>query len=165
MARILSTDWIPRYEDAGYDNLIESLAPQGLEHAAFLEAINAAGAQPEMNLAMLMQYVSDRKVAGALVGVEVRGEAYPQAHQRPDAPTGLGGDADGVWFSTPSTNIDESDTLVYWYINGELVASERQDVTSNRSAPAAVIDALESGDVVQVAVVGDAVGWWARIEV
>jgi hypothetical protein len=43
MPRILSTDWVSRYEDAGYDALIESLAPQSLKTAEFLEALNDAG--------------------------------------------------------------------------------------------------------------------------
>jgi len=114
---------------------------------------------------MLLKYIIDRKAADALETIEVRGAAYPDHTTRPNAPTGLGGDIDGIWFSAPNTNTGQNSTLIYWYINGELTASEHQDITTNRSAPDAVLQALESGDVVQVAVVDNVVGWWARIEV
>jgi hypothetical protein len=165
MARILSTDWVCRYEDAGYDALIESLAPQGLEIAEFLEALNDAGSQPPMTEEMFLKYVIDRKASGRLETVDVRGASFPQHTDRPDAPTGLGGDADGVFFSSPTENLGEGITTIYWYVNGEKVASTSQDISSNRASPQAVADAAEAGDVIQIALVGDAVGWWARIEV
>jgi hypothetical protein len=165
MAKILSTDWVPRYEDAGYDALIESLAPQGLEMAEFLEALSDAGSQPDLTEEMILKYIIDRKAAGGLETVDVRGASFPQHTSRPAAPTGLGGDADGVWFSAPTENLGGESTTIYWYVNGEKVASTSQDIRSNRASPQAVADAAEAGDVIQIALVGDAVGWWARIEV
>jgi hypothetical protein len=165
MAKILSTDWVPRYEDAGYDALIESLAPQSLKMDAFLAALNDAGSQPAMTDGMLLKYIIDRKAAGGLETIDVRDASFPQHTDRPDAPTGLGGDADGVFFSSPTENLGEGITTIYWYVNGEKVASTSQDISSNRASPQAVADAAEAGDVIQIALVGDAVGWWARIEV
>jgi len=165
MARILSSDWVPRFEDAGYDAILTSLAPRGLEHKAFLEAVNASGSQAEMNMAMLMQYIIDRKASGELETISVYGEGFPAANRRTAAPTGLGGDIGGVWFSGPTENLGDEDTLVYWYVNGELIVSERMDIRSNRSAPAAVLAAASEGDVIQVCLVDDVVGWWARIGV
>lgn len=163
MARILSTDWVPRFEDAGYDELIEGLAVEGLEHEDFLTRLNAAGSQPDMSLEMLMKYVIDRKAAGALGTVDVRGAPYPAHTPRPEAPTGLGGALDGVWFSGPTKNLgDDETTALYWYVNGSMREATQQDVRSNRSGPAL---ALKKGDIVQVAIVDGAVGWWARLEV
>jgi hypothetical protein len=156
---------VSRYEDAGYDALIESLAPQGLEMVEFLTALNDAGSQAEMTEEMLLKYIIDRKAAGGLETIDVRGASFPQHTDRPDAPTGLGGDADGVWFSAPTENLGEGETTIYWYVNGEKITSTSQDISSNRASPQAVADAAEVGDVVQVALVGDAVGWWARVEV
>ncbi len=51
--RIISNDWGCRYEDAGYDVLITSLAPQMLEQEAFLTALNAAGTQAPMTGAVV----------------------------------------------------------------------------------------------------------------
>jgi hypothetical protein len=165
MIKILSTDWVPRYEDAGYDGLIESLAPQGLEMEAFLAALNDAGSQPDLSEEMLLKYIIDRKAAGGLETVDVRGADFPQHTTRPAAPTGLGGDVSGVYFSAPDENLVEDSTTIYWYVNGEKVASTSQDISANRASPQAVADKANSGDVVQIALVGDAVGWWARIAV
>jgi len=164
MARILSTDWVPGYQDAGYDELIESLSVEGLEDEAFLARLNEAGSQPAMSLEMLLKYVIDRKAAGGLGTVDIRGAAYPSHTVRAAAPTGLGGDADGVWFSGPTKNADTEGqtTALNWYINGELVSAARQDVRTDRSAPGL---SLAKGNVVQVCLADDAVGWWARIEV
>jgi hypothetical protein len=164
MARILSTDWVPRYEDAGYDALIEALAVEGLESDEFLSRLNEAGSQPDMSLEMLMKYIIDRKAAGALGNVDVRGAAYPQHTERPAAPTGLGGSTDGVWFSGPEKNRDAEaeTTTLYWYVNGSLKATTQQDVRSNRSGPEL---SMAKGDVVQVAVVDGVIGWWARLGV
>ncbi len=107
MIRVLSTDWVCRYEDAGYDALIASLAPQGLEMAEFLAALNDAGSQPPMTENMFLKYAIDRKVAGSLETIDVRGASFPQHTSRPDAPTGLGGDASGVYFSAPTENLEE----------------------------------------------------------
>jgi hypothetical protein len=114
---------------------------------------------------MLLKYIIDRKAAGGLETVDVRGTSFPQHTDRPTAPTGLGGDADGVFFSSPTENLGEGITTIYWYVNGEKVASTSQDISSNRASPQAVADAAEAADVIQIALVGDAVGWWARIEV
>jgi hypothetical protein len=165
MAKILSTDWVCRYEDAGYDALIVSLAPQSLDMTEFLAALNDAGSQAEMTEGMLLKYIIDRKVAGGLETIDVRDASFPQHTDRPDAPTGLGGDADGVYFSAPTENLGEGETTIYWYVGGQKVASTSQDISSNRASPQAVADAVSAGDVVQIALVGDAVGWWARIEV
>ncbi len=163
--KILSTDWVCRYEDAGYDVLIESLAPQGLEMAEFLAALNDAGSQPAMTQDMLLKYIIDRKAAGALETIDVRGASFPQHTARPAAPTGLGGDASGVYFSAPVENLGEGSTTIYWYVNGQQVASTSQDISSNRASPPEVAAAASTGDVVQIALVDDGVGWWARIEV
>jgi len=164
MARILSTDWVARYQDAGYDGLIASLAVEGLEHDAFLVRLNEAGSQPEMSLEMLLKYVIDRKAAGELGTVDIRGAAYPAHTARAPAPTGLGGDVGGVWFSGPTKNADTQGetTALNWYVNGELISATRQDIRSNCSAPGL---SLAKGDVVQVCLADNVVGWWARIEV
>jgi len=165
MAKILSTDWVPRYKDAGYDALIESLAPQGLGMDEFLTALNDDGSQAAMTEDMFLKYVIDRKVAGELETVDVRGASFPQHSDRPDAPTGLGGDADGVWFSAPTENLGETATTLYWYVNGQKVASTSQDISTNRASPPEVADTATSGDIIQVSLVSNNVGWWARIEV
>lgn len=165
MIRILSIDWAPRYEDAGYDALIESLAPQGLEMSDFLTALNAAGSQANLTEDMFLKYVIDRKAADSLETVDVRGASFPPHTNRPDAPTGLGGDVDGVFFSAPTENLGEEETTIYWYINGQKVAGTSQDISTNRASPQAVADAAQTGDVVQIALVGDGVGWWGRIVV
>jgi len=163
MAKILSTDWVPRYQDAGYDVLIESLSVEGLEDEAFLTRLNEAGSQPAMSLDMLLKYVIDRKAAGALSTIDIRGAAYPTHTVRAAAPIGIGGDAGGVWFSDPQANLNEDETTTLnWYVNGELTSTGRQDIRTDRSAPGLV---LAKSDVVQVCVVDGAVGWWARKKV
>lgn len=158
--RIVSTDWIPRCADAGYDAIIESLAPQGLDGEAFVAALNQAGSQPDFNTAMVITYISDRQVANALQSVEVAdfGELPPYT-LRYGAPGGLGTDGSGVWFGQPATGAE----WVRWYVNGQLRAREQRDLAADRYMLLATIGAV-AGDVVQIAIeAGGVVGWWARI--
>lgn len=160
--RIVSIDWVSRCEDANYDALIESLAPQGLDGPSFVYELNLAGSQPPFNEAMLVEYISDRQGAGALNSVEVQDfGALPAPTSRYAAPTGLGEDGSGVWFSTPDSGIE----WVRWYVNGALAARESRDLSSNRSQTLAAIGAV-SGDVVQICIEsGGVIGWWERIEI
>jgi hypothetical protein len=166
MIQIVSVDWVPRLADAGYDALIVSLAPVGLEIGEFLALLNESGSQYDINSTMLIRYIVDRQEAGALSGVEVLGTDLPAALSRPVAPSGIGVDATALWFSGPTENLDGgSDTEVRFYVNGTLALTRRLDLATNRSVALADLGSPTTGDVVQVALVDAAgvVGWWARV--
>lgn len=165
MSRIVSivtdSDWVARYQDAGYDALISSIAARSLTDDVFVELLNLIGSQPALIWPMLLMYIADRQGAGALAGIQVWGESPPMAQERLDAPTGLGSDANGVWFSTPDTGT----AMVRWYVNGALKIRREHDLSVNRSATLAELGAV-AGNVVQIAVEdAGVVGWWARIVV
>lgn len=160
--RIVSTEWPVLYQDAGYDALITSLAPQMLMQAEFLAALNAAGSQPAMTLSMLLRYIAERQAAGRLRTVEVHsGTLPPVPAQRPDAPEGIGQDASTIWFTTPDEGVYDIAVL----INGELRKTfDNVDVAANRSVPKAALAPLTAGDVVQISLKDGRVwGWIGRI--
>lgn len=164
MSRVVSivtdSDWIARYQDAGYDALIASVAGRCLADDAFIELMNLIGSQPAITWPMLLMYLADRQGAGALAGVQVWGESLPVAQSRPAAPSGLGSAEWGVWFSSPDTGT----AVVRWYVNGALKIRREQDLSVNRSATLSELGA-SSGAVVQIAIEDGAgvVGWWARV--
>lgn len=165
MTTILKTDWCSRYQDAGCDQKIETLAILGHTHDIFLVQLNMLHSLPDMDWDMLQQYISSRRVAGALITVEVS-SGLPAAVARPDAPTDLGQDGTSIWFTTPDTNLEEGQTMIYHYVNGMLTLSQYRDVTSSRSVQKSALG-VDAGDVVQICAVdgNGVVGWWARIEV
>lgn len=163
MSRVVSivtdSDWIARYQDAGYDALIASVAGRCLADDAFIELVNLIGSQPAITWPMLLMYLADRQGAGALAGVQVWGESLPVAQLRPAAPAGLGAAEWGVWFSTPDTGT----AMVRWYVNGALKIRREHDLSVNRSATLTELGAA-TGSVVQIAIEdASVVGWWARI--
>lgn len=159
---VVANDYVPRYRDGGYTALIESIAPQMLGVDAFLAALNAAGALPDVNWNMFVQYASDCKAIGELPSVEVSGQTLPVAILRDDAPAGIGQDAAGIWFSTPASGT----RWMRWYVNGALKVRRQVDLASNRSATKAELECV-ADDVVQLCIesVTGVVGWWGRITV
>ena len=169
MARIIYSvrayDWIPRYADAGYDTLIESLANSCLDDQDFITQLNAAGSQPALDWPTFIKYYSDRRAAGALQNVSIWSELgdppMPSPTLRYEAPDGFGQDSYGIWFNTPNTGTH----VVNWYKNGGRVISREQDLSTDRYASKAELGVLP-GDIVQVAIVdGGTCGWWGRVEV
>jgi hypothetical protein len=157
---LTSADWIPAYQDAGYDLLIASIAPRRLRGAVAVEYINEHGSLPAMTVDMLARYVTDRHAAGALPTVQIEDHKPVTPTVRPAAPTGLGEDGVGVWFDAP----DAGTQMVRWYKNGALIVEREQDLTTNRSITAEELGGILGGDVVQVCVVeSGVVGWWGRI--
>lgn len=163
--KIFSTDWVPRYADAGYDSLISSLAPQGLFQAEFLSSLNASGSQPDMNLDMLLEYIANRQLAGYLQDVIVVGAALPSAPERNVAPDGFGQDVNGVWFSTPTENPEGVSSTMAYYINGQRVLTQSQDLTVDRSVAKSALGNPQVGDVLQVSIIPttNVTGWWGRV--
>lgn len=94
MARILQIDWIPRYADAGYAEIIEALAAQGLDETSFIDALNsdARAVLPDINFAMFLHLFSDlaRENRRFQFGIEVHGANVPAPNERHEAPGGLG---------------------------------------------------------------------------
>ena len=160
-AVLTSEDWVPRFEDAGFDDLVKSVAPNSYKGNVLLTELNESNGLSYCTWEMLAKYLADRQEAGALLGIAIMDgpDAIPET--RYDAPAGIGADSVSVWFSTPDTGTE----YVRWYVNGELKISRQQDLASNRSATLAELGA-EAGDVIQVCIeAGGVVGWWARITV
>ncbi len=154
---LVRSDWIPRQQDAGLDTWIESVAPRSLVG----EELALALAETSLTVEMLAQYLADRHEAGALLDAKMIDGPAATGTTRYDAPSGLGADGNGVWFSTPSAGTE----YVRWYVNGALVIRRQQDLTTDRSATLVELGAT-SGDTVQVCIeAGGVVGWWARVEV
>jgi len=104
----------------------------------------------------LKQFIVDAKWRGLLSEVAICGDESPAAVIRSAAPSGLGIGAGNVWI----TPIGESYTI-RWYVNGIYKIT----MTDYNTTSLATLDAV-SGDVIQVCqIVGDIVGWWARIVV
>ena len=158
---IYNLDLIPRAADVGVDAVIRSLSYETLEDMPeFLARLNSQIAPLRLTLGPLYQYLADRQAVGALLDVGCD-DMLPAAIARYAATTGLGADANGVWFSTPDTGTE----IVRWYVNGALALRREQDLTTNRSATMAELGA-QTGDVVQVCIeAGGVVGWWARVTV
>jgi hypothetical protein len=130
MPVIAKDDWVPRYEDAGYQALIDSLAPQMLSEADFVAQLNTNGALPDVNLAMLYDLLAELNPGNWVL----LGDTLPTPPVRPARPTGLGTDATSLWFSEPTENLDGgSDTEVRFYVNGTLALAQRLDLATNRS--------------------------------
>lgn len=161
-AVLLSDDWIPRLKDGGGDALIESVAPSAYQGSMLIQKLNEFNDTGIIvNIEMLAQYLADRYLAGEMIGVIITGGPEATGTERYDAPTGIGQDENGIWFSTPDTGTE----YVRWYVNGQRKIERQQDLASNRSATLAELGA-GSGDVVQVCVVaGGVVGWWGRVVV
>jgi hypothetical protein len=157
----ITTYWIPMYKDAGLNDTLKSLSVQGLSNGALTGAINSKIDLPDLNWEMLTQYIADVQNIGDLPGCEMIGITLPPPTSRNAAPTGLGQDANGFWFSTP----DSGEATIAWFVNGSLRFERLQDTTTNRSATKTELGCVP-GDVVQICVKnGDTYGWWARIEV
>lgn len=160
-AVLISEDWVPRFEDGGFDALIESIAPNGYKGNVLLTKLNEANTLPYCTWEMLAKYLADRQNAGALLGIEIMDGPEATPTTRYDAPTGVGTDGTGVWFSTPNTGTE----YVRWYVNGELKIRRQQDLASNRSATVAELE-VQSNDIVQVCIeAGDVIGWWGRVQI
>lgn len=158
---IYNIDLIPRAADAGLDNVIDSLSNETLDDMpTFVARMNSQITPLRLTIKPLLQYVADRQHVGKLLGVGYDGE-LPTPIERPAAPTGLGTDGNGVWFSTP----DIGTAMMRWYVNGAIRIRREHDLATNRSATVGELGA-QAGDVVQVCVeAGGVVGWWARITI
>ena len=164
MANITKTDWIPRYLDAGYGELISSLALQNLSETEMVVEVNSAGSLPDINEAMLYGLISEWQQDDP--SIVVIGATLPQPENRPPHVTGINQDGTGIWFSEPDTNQGNTDTLVRWYVNGTMRQEVRLDVTSNRYMTKAQLQLIPT-DAVQIAIIGETgvVGRWGRIQV
>lgn len=160
--RIVSNDWIPKYEDAGLDALIESLAPQGLALNEFMTSLNTNLEMPPLTEDMLIEYISSRTLAGGLSSVKAIGGTLPPTPVRPERPQGLGQDANGIWFDEPQEGLYN----IVVYVNGERTYTlEEVDLSTNRSVPKAAFEAI-AGDIIQLALEEpgtSTVGWFGRI--
>lgn len=160
-ATLVSDDWIPRFEDGGFDDLVRSVAPYGYSGNVLLTELNENNHLAYCGWEMLTQYLADRHLAGELTGIHVMDGPEAVGTDRYRAPSGIGTDGNGVWFSDPDTGTE----ILRWYVNGEKKVEREQDLATNRSATLAELEAA-SGDVVQVCVVaGGVVGWWGRIQI
>lgn len=156
-ASLIRNDWIPRQEDMGLDLYITSIAPQALVGRELELALQ----ESSLSIEMLAQYLADRHTAGELLDIELVDGPVVTGTDRYRAPSGIGTDGNGVWFSDPVAGTE----VVRWYVNGELKLERQQDLATNRSATVAEMEAV-SGDVVQVCIVsGGVVGWWGRVEI
>lgn len=158
---IYNIDLLARAADAGLDAVITSLSYRTIKDMPTLLAqMNSQLTPLCVTHGPLLQYLADRHHVGALLDVAYDGELPPPI-DRPAAPSGLGTDGSGVWFSTP----DIGQATLRWYVNGAIRLRREQELPANRSATLAELDA-QSGDVVQVCVeAGGVVGWWARVTV
>lgn len=161
MAIITKNDWVPRYLDAGYGELLSQLALQNLSEAGMVSAINSAGSLPDINEAMLYELIAEWKADDP--GIVVLGANLPQASSRPPAVAGVNQDGAGLWFDAPSVNVGDGDTMTRWYVNGDIHTEVRLDLTVNRYMTKAALG-VQAGDVVQICVVGEngIVGRWGR---
>lgn len=152
--------WIPRYNDAGINSTISSIADQQLEIADFMTELNTS-IDPDMNQSMFLQYLSDVQNVDELTEIYVEGAVLPNPNSRADAPEGLGQDASSVWFTTPDTGIK----TVSWFVNGSLVIERQQDLSTNRGATKTELG-VSASDVVQVGIIENNIaGWWGRITI
>lgn len=159
---LIENDWIPRFEDGGFDSLIASLAPMGYSDDLLLRKLNEANGVSFCSGEMLSQYLADRHLAGALTSIQLVDISWPtpSGQSRYFAPAGIGSDSAGVWFTTPNTGAG----IVRWHVNGAQKIERAQDLTTNRSATLAELGAVGAA-VVQVCIVaGGVVGWWGRIQ-
>lgn len=158
---LISDDAIPRLESAGWDLTIISTSYALSSDNLLLSALeNTVPGIASFDL--LAEYMADGKLAGRIpANIKLVGDppVFPGT-LRYDAPTGLGTDGSGVWFSTPNTDTE----IVRWYVNSELKIERSQDLATNRSATLAELEAAP-GDTVQVCIVtaGGIVGWWGNI--
>ncbi len=164
MPIITTSDYIPKLESAGLSATIESLAGQMLELGAFVEALNdAIKPMPEINIPMLLTYISDTMSAGRLSSLIIVSDApVPNPVEHGESPAGFGQDDTGVWFSTPAAGIMD----VLWYINGTLKLRQAGvDLSAVRYATKIELD-CKKNDVIQVATVyNNVVSWFGKVTV
>lgn len=154
--KLIKPDYIPMLQDAGLDMTILSSFAHSIEMNELRMTVNSV-IDFSIEIEGLKQYLADRGDLGLTV---VDGE-LPPAIVHADAPTGLGQDGSGIWFTKP----DDGTYTVRWYLNGALIVEREQDCVKDRSAMKAELGA-EADDIVQVCVVVEGVvGWWSRITV
>ncbi len=164
MTDIMRSDWVPRYQDAGYDQLVDDIttkyAQLSIDNLTFL--LNYSGELHDLTSDLTLIMLQDLYINGLISMVLLEGAPISGGTNRQDAPAGFGQDGSSVWFSTPSTGTYD----ILWYVNGALtLTQEDQDVSSSRSASKASLG-TEVDDIVQVAIVDEnVVGWWGRVTI
>lgn len=154
--KFIKPDYIPMLQDAGLDATILTSFAHTIEINDLRMAVNNA-AQLEVGIEDLQQYIADRGGLGLIV---MAGELPPPI-ARADAPTGLGQNESGIWFTEPN----DDTYLLRWYVNGALIVEREQDCTADRSATKLELETVVD-DIVQVCVVvAGVVGWWGRIAI
>ncbi|MBD3250925.1 hypothetical protein GF380_00380 [Candidatus Uhrbacteria bacterium] len=157
----ISSFWIPMYRNAGLNDTLKALSVQGLSNGELVGAINAKVDLPSLNWEMLTEYISDVQNIGELSGCQMIGIELPPPTERNAAPTGLGQDANGIWFGAPNSG----EATVCWFRNSELRFCRLQDTSTDRSATKAELGVV-IGDKVQICILDNQTyGWWANIEV
>lgn len=158
---VTTNDWIPRYEDAGYVQLVRNLALEFLDFDTFVVKLNQQGTLYPLNANLVNELLRDFYTTGLAVNVLLDGSPPEAGIGRPTRPTGLGQNASDIYFSTPAVGSYQ----VNWYKNGELKISRVQDLATFRSVTKGEMGAIV-GDVIQVALVDDnVVSYWGRVTV
>lgn len=160
MQYIESIFLIPALQDAGLDALLESIVLDCNQEDQIIWSLK--GKIPySMTWELLKCYIADRKAAGGLYKLtavdEIGASALPVATVRAAAPSGLGTNGTGVWFTPPDPLVGKWQFLV----NGiPKLVLENYNTTDLASLGAV------SGDVIQCCKTVDGVaGWMARIVV
>jgi len=110
------------------------------------------------------QFISDVVAKGELTTLILEGDTWPATTVRPVAVSGLGIDADNVWFGSYGGVVwgaGHNTGTFRFYVNGVLkIVLTDYYITSLESIGA------EQGDTIQICQVTDGVvGWWASINV
>ena len=156
--RIGPNDLIPRWKDDGLCQKLEEWAVSNYSMEKVLTDLMAEHIKPENATSdQLLQFMADTLAANFLENVACFGQDLPAPITRPAAPTGLGMNADNVWFTPPSPLVG----TWRWYVNGVLKVTQ-----ADYNMMARVTLGCVAGDLVQVCEVSDGVcGWWAKIVV
>ena len=162
MQYIESIFLIPALQDAGLDALLESIVLNCRTSEQVMWSLEGHSWVPKsLTWELLKCYIADRKAAGGLYKLtavdEIGASALPVATVRAAAPSGLGTNGTGVWFTPPDPLVGKWQFL----INGiPKLVLENYNTTDLASLGAV------SGDVIQCCKTVDGVaGWMARIVV
>lgn len=158
---IYNSDIVPRLIDMGIEPVLRSLSYRNLHQDEFMAQIG--GLIPAANIPwdIVLQVISDMHAIGSLIDVQTDA-TLPAPIGRPEAPTGFGQNANGIWFSTPV----QGSARLRWYRNGEIkLVEDRADLSVDRSISKSALG-VYPGDTVQLAVESyGVVGWWGSISI